>query len=193
MILAFSTSSPLASVALISRTGEVLASAEKLAQMAASSACLELLDSILQKSNCSLADVTVFVSDLGPGSFTGVKVAVTLVKTFAFVSKANCAGVTSFDLIDPKGTVVFPSKKGEWFVRRPGEEALRVSQLPQELFAGFGPGIEEPKYPHASMVSLQLSNLTEVEPEKLVPLYLIEPSISSPKRPLSPMQGPLNA
>ena len=185
MIAAFSTSCPLASVALISAKGEVLASSEELSPMRASGTCLNLLRALLDNRSASLADIELFASDLGPGSFTGVKVGVTLAKTLAFAQGKKAAGAPSFDLIDPSGVVVMPSKKGEWFVRRPGEQPVRSHELPAGRFSGFGPGIENPVFPHAERFAKLVDRLVSVEAELLVPNYVIEPSISVPKKPFA--------
>jgi tRNA threonylcarbamoyladenosine biosynthesis protein TsaB len=180
VIVAFSTSSPLASVAVISRQGVVLGSSEELAPMRASGACLSLLSALLFSLNLKLSDADIFVSDLGPGSFTGVKVGVTLAKTLAFANGKLAAGTSSFDLIDPSGIVVLPSKKGEWFIRRVGEEAFRSTSLPDDPFSGYGVGIEPMTYPRAERFAGMV--LEAVAPENLVPSYLMEPSISVPKK-----------
>lgn len=189
MIVAFSTSSPLASVAVISRDGVVLGSSEELAPMRASGASLNLLQALLATLKLDLSSAELFVSDLGPGSFTGVKVGVTLAKTLAFARGRLTAGVASFDLIDPGGVVVIPSKRGEFFVRRVGEEVARHSELPVGAFSGYGPGVETTTYPRAEGFARVLDKLRPVAAELLVPEYLIEPSISAPKRPFLKAEG----
>lgn len=149
--------------------------------MAASGACLELLESLLARVGKSIGDAQLFLSDWGPGSFTGVKVGVTLAKTLAFANGKQTGGARSFELIAVDQTVLFPSKKGEWFIRRPGQEPVRSSELPQEHFVGFGPGIENPSYPRAEKFALLLDRIKPVAPELLLPEYLIEPAISQPK------------
>ncbi len=180
MIVAFSTSSPLASVAVISSDGVVLGSSEELAPMRASGACLSLLSALLSSLGLELSTADLFASDLGPGSFTGVKVGVTLAKTLAFANGTQVVGAMSFDLIDPASLVVLPSKKGEWFIRRPGEAAFRSTSLPNEPFLGYGTAIEPLTYPRALLFAGL--DLEAVAPEVLTPSYLMEPSISVPKR-----------
>lgn len=185
MIVAFSTSSPQASVALVAPDGAVLASREEYAPMQASGACFRQLSSLFEETGLSLADATLFAADLGPGSFTGVKVAVTIAKTLAFSQGKPVVGADSFDLIDPSGVVVLPSKRGEFFVRIPGQEPIRTPDLPEGEYTGFGPDVEPMVYPNAARFGPLFERLTPLEPELLVPNYLIEPSISKPKAPLS--------
>lgn len=183
MIVGFSTSSPVASVALIDVGGEVLWSGSDEARHAASGACLKLLERGLRELGKDLAEASLFVADLGPGSFTGVRVGVTLAKTLAFAYGKETAGADAFDLIDFSGVVVLPSKRSEWFVRRPGQIPERVEVLPDSPFSGFGPGIESPRYPNAAGFAPLVGSLIRCAPEELVPGYLIEPSISTPKKP----------
>jgi tRNA threonylcarbamoyladenosine biosynthesis protein TsaB len=183
VIVAFSTSSPVASVALIDADGAILFQASEQAPTGASGACLALLERGLVESGRSLNEASLFAADLGPGSFTGVKVAVTLAKTFAFAHSRPTTGVSSFDLINPLGTAVLPSKRGEYFVRRLDADLTRQAGLPSGSYSGYGPEVTDPFYPSAANFALQLDRLAPIQPEALVPLYLIEPSISTPKKP----------
>lgn len=189
MIVAFSTSSPVASVALIGLDGRVLGSRAIEAPMKASGACIGMLQELLGECASQLGDATLFLADLGPGSFTGVKVAVTLAKTFALAHQVKASGANSFDLIDPESVVAFPSKRGEWFVRVPRQAVIRQSEYPEVAFVGFGPGVDSPTYPDASRFAALLDKLTLVDPEQLLPNYLIEPAISQPKSSLLGLGG----
>jgi tRNA A37 threonylcarbamoyladenosine modification protein TsaB len=151
--------------------------------MAASGACLQMLGELLGRTNKTISDVEVFVADIGPGSFTGVKVAVTLAKTLAFATGKMAGGITSFDLISVDHPVVVPSRKGEWFLRQPGATVERVAALPNGDFLGYGSGVNEQTFPDAANASGLLIVIKRVAPEHLVPNYIAEPSISTPKRP----------
>lgn len=180
MIVAFSTSSPMVSVAVIAMDGRVLASEQTLAPMRASEACLVLLE----KLKPTLDDVEMFAADLGPGSFTGVRVGVTIAKTFAYAQGVKAAGANAFDLIDPAAVVGLPSKKHECFVRVPGREPVRLAERPTGQIVGYGPWFEgEETFPDARRFATLIPTLKPVEPEALVPEYLIEPSITLPKKP----------
>ncbi len=177
MIFAFSTSSKVASVAVFDLGGELLFSGEDEANMRASEVCFALLE----RSGFAPNDGNLFLADIGPGSFTGTRVGVTIAKTLAFLSGGRCGGIDAFDLISPSEVVVFPSKKGEWFVRQPGDAPVRTVDLPPS-FIGFGPGIDEPIYPHARNFGALLASIQPMDPTEFNPGYLIEPSISIQKK-----------
>lgn len=183
MIIAFSSSSPLASTALLTDAGELIAGAKEEAKYNASGVCLRLLSGLLQAHNLTVAECTLFLADLGPGSFTGVKVAVTLAKTMAMAAGKPAGGLSAFDLISPDGVVVLPSKRGEFFVRGLDRDVATANDLPEEPYFGFGPGIEPPTYPLAARFAGQLGRVVRVSAELLVPEYLLAPSISVPNKP----------
>ena len=143
--------------------------------MRSSQACLELIP-----DGVNLAEFDAFAADLGPGSFTGVRVGIVLAKTFAYLHGKPCIGADAFDLIDATRTVAFPSKRGEFFVRRIGTQIERTTEVPDKAIGfGFEGG---DSYPHAGGFA-QIDSLELVTPEEFAPRYLLEPSISTPKKP----------
>jgi tRNA A37 threonylcarbamoyladenosine modification protein TsaB len=134
------------------------------------------------ESQFSLAQATLFAADIGPGSFTGVRVGVILAKTFAYTFDKPVAGASAFDLVSATETVVLPSKKGEYFVRHLGESPeLRAEVAATTL--GYGPTLQIQTPPHAGNFAAILSVLQPTTADKFVPEYLIPPSISQPKKP----------
>lgn len=189
MIVAFSTSSPYASVAALKEDGSVFWMGQRHAPMQASGACLALLDQMKEETGRGAQDAEVFAADIGPGSFTGVRVGVILAKTLAFVHQRMVIGANAFDLIDPDGVVVLPSKRGEYFVRIPGEAPLQTRELPLTSFQGFGVDVPEQRFPHAAGFAPLLAKLVREDPMTFAPRYLIEPSISQPKQPFGGAHG----
>jgi len=189
VIVAFSTSSPLTSVALIDPKGEVLVCRTRIAPQAASSACLALLDECLPIARKTIDEATLFVADIGPGSFTGTRVGVVMAKTMALDRACLCAGATSFDLISPDEDTFVPSKKGEWLLREPGIEPIRITVTPPKFVRGYAREGVSPDYPLASGFADILDRLVPVKPEELMPYYFHDPSISKPNKPYRQLGG----
>lgn len=179
MILVVSTSCPISSLAWI-HEDRVLWRGEREAPRSASYAIL----SLLEESGIDLAQAQGFVSDVGPGSMTGVKVGVTMAKTWAFAIGTPCAGITAFDLISSSSPVVITPRRGDHWLRKPGQPPRRLA--PEELGdPGLASLIEERAIPRAANALQILGSLEWIAPESLNPLYLSEPLISQAKKKLT--------
>ncbi len=179
MTLALSTSSPLVSVAVFGDDWRLLAQDETEAPRAASGAVIRMTLGSLTSLGLHLQDVRRIVVDVGPGSFTGVKVGLSITKTWGYALGVPVAGVTSFDLVSASGAVALPSKKGEFFFR---DEDGAVSIVPGESLSaaqGYGfPGGD--LRPHAAKADP--ARRVFADPMALEGFYVAEPSISQAKR-----------
>lgn len=63
---------------------------------------LELIDKTLKKQKKSLKDVTEIKVNLGPGSFTGLKVGISVANTLAWALKIPVNGQKIGKLVEPK-------------------------------------------------------------------------------------------
>lgn len=111
IILALDASSKTGAVALCD--GEKLLCEKKTAgERTHSESLLPLTDKVLKESGRELKDVDLFACVVGPGSFTGVRIAVCLVKGLAFASDKPCAAVSSLAAlaygVERKGCIVCP-------------------------------------------------------------------------------------
>lgn len=187
MILAFSSSSPICSVALLDDDGRLLAEMSDEAQRNASACMIGLMDLLLSANGTELNSINGFVADVGPGSFTGTRVAVMMAKTLAYGLGVQVAGASSLELIGAPCAIA--NRKGEWFVLRDASAAPElVHELPAEI-KGYGAGIEHAIYPRASSFATCWSKLTWVDPFEFLPQPLVAPSISTPKKPLMGSHG----
>lgn len=177
MIVAFSTSSPVASAAVFDAAGKVRYAGSRPAQGAASGACLAML----AEAAISPGEVELWLADVGPGSFTGTRVGVVLAMTFGWTHRARCGGADAFDLIARDRTVAIPNRRGEWLVRRPGESPEIVAAGSVEAI-GYAPELEETAYPYAARFAGLLATIERIAPEELRPRPVVPPSISTPKR-----------
>lgn len=182
MIIAFSTSSPIAAVALFDMDGALRWHGEEEAGHRAGGACLGMLQRCQEETGVGVERARLFLADLGPGSFTGVRVGVTLAKTLAYCRGVPAGGATAFDLISTVDAVAIPSKRGEFYFREPGKQPARVSTLPETDVRGYGFGGQDER-PSAAAFARLIDRIVPAAPEQLNPVYVAEPSISTPKKP----------
>jgi tRNA A37 threonylcarbamoyladenosine modification protein TsaB len=142
-----------------------------------------MLKNLMKALQLSNEQIAGYMADTGPGSFTGVKVGVTLAKTLAFASNSLVAGATSFDLIDKEQPVAIQIRRGYHLVRYPNGPVVSVTKPSQEIRPGYGEFHSSPSYPHAKNFESLFNQLSWVRPEVFVPSYMAEPNISQPKKP----------
>ncbi|MCH7902977.1 MAG: tRNA (adenosine(37)-N6)-threonylcarbamoyltransferase complex dimerization subunit type 1 TsaB [Armatimonadetes bacterium] len=181
MIAVISTSSPRVSVALISDSGAVVSSGTDPAKRQASEVAIRLLNEQLDQAQLSLKDVAAYAPDVGPGSFTGVRVGVTLCKMLAYAFDRQIVPVTAFDLISPAEPVAIHCKRDEYFLRIPQSQPTITTDKPESC-VGYGGDLGEQLLPDAANFARVMESLQEINPALVVPLYIAEPSISTPKR-----------
>jgi tRNA threonylcarbamoyladenosine biosynthesis protein TsaB len=105
MLLAFDTSTSIASVALVTDTTGAAADARLVAELTwqvgqrHSTELLERLEWLLAASRLSMSDLTGVAVALGPGSFNGVRVALATAKSLAFARDVPLYGVPTLDII----------------------------------------------------------------------------------------------
>lgn len=183
-VAVLSTSSPQVAVAILDGK-TVLSFGAELAPMQAEAALFRVLALALEEAALELPQVEGFIADIGPGSFTGVRVGVTVAKTLAWAQGVTVAGIASFDLI-ADGAVAVPSRREMYLLREaPGAlpREVREEEFEVEAVAGYGSALAEQRYPDPRRASLYLEALTWLPPEELLPWYVLEPGTSRPKTP----------
>ena len=60
---------------------------------------MPLVDKLLNENNTMVADIDLFACDIGPGSFTGIRIGVSTVKAFLDVTNKKAVGVTSLEIL----------------------------------------------------------------------------------------------
>lgn len=79
---------------------------EKTSNLAHSDTFMELIHNTLVLANVELKDIKYIALNIGPGSFTGIRVALSIAKGFAYNSDIKFVVYNSFDLIDAKKSEV---------------------------------------------------------------------------------------
>ncbi len=60
---------------------------------------MPLIDKVLKESNIRINDIDLFACDIGPGSFTGIRIGVSTIKAFLDVTNKKAVGVTSLEIL----------------------------------------------------------------------------------------------
>jgi tRNA threonylcarbamoyl adenosine modification protein YeaZ len=176
-LLAVETTTRVTSVALF-EDGVLVAS---LSREAKGDACLPMIDELLSARGISARDVARWAVDVGPGSFTGVRVGVSTVKGIAFATGAEVVAVNAFDaLAADDATVILEAGKGEVYFRiargDPGHAPLDAVKA---MIAGrservIGPGV----LPTAEGVGRVALARAPSDLDTLEPLYVRAPDLT---------------
>lgn len=94
LVLSLETSTLLGSVAL-SKNGQVLAFEESFRQGSHSEGLNASINRILAKCSLQLKDIDLFTTGIGPGSFTGIRISLNTIKTFAYCHNKPVAALDS--------------------------------------------------------------------------------------------------
>lgn len=99
---------------------------------------MPLIDELLKETNIKISDIDLFVCDIGPGSFTGIRIGVATTKAFVDVTQKKTIGITSLESlarnIDEDGTIftlldarnenvyygIFEKNKNDYFIKEIG-------------------------------------------------------------------------
>lgn len=150
LILSLETATRNGSVAL-TRGQRLLALRTGDAQTSHSNYLLQRVEEVLDEAGATLREVELFAVASGPGSFTGLRIGLATVKSFAATLKRSCVGVPTLAAVahaaglSPKTLAMIPAGRGEVFAQllnvdeagevTPLSEA--VHQHPARLLEGF--------------------------------------------------------
>jgi tRNA threonylcarbamoyladenosine biosynthesis protein TsaB len=169
-ILAFDSSGAACSAALWTR-GRI--AARRLEPMSRGQAerLMPMILAVMDDAGCAFADLTDIAVTVGPGSFTGIRVALAAARGLALAGKLPVAGITTFDAVleslpeaEAAGrafAIVIDSKRGDLFVqfydrdRRPiggpailaPASVLGLAPGTPLILAGDGAGLVRPLLP----------------------------------------------
>lgn len=97
-ILCIDTSNQMCSVAILEDT-TLLNKLELNNGLTHSETLMPLIRQLLDKCNLSLKDINLLVSDIGPGSFTGIRIGISTVKAFSDSLNIPCVGINSLEVL----------------------------------------------------------------------------------------------
>ena len=112
MIIFALDSSGSAASAAVMKDGIILAESYCNVGLTHSVTLLEICDQVFSRASLTPADVDVFAVSEGPGSFTGLRIGVSLIKGFAFQYDKPCISVSTMEAISRNvcspGTCIVP-------------------------------------------------------------------------------------
>ena len=84
---------------------------------------LTSISEVLELKKLRTSDINQLLVNVGPGSFTGIKVGLSIVQTFSIVHSTECRAYTSFDVIShlakmsdlPSDRILIYAYQGEYF------------------------------------------------------------------------------
>ena len=95
-ILSITTSSKICGVAILEDTS-IIAEINLDNGLTHSESLMPLIEKIFTQNNLTLSDIDLLVSDIGTGSFTGIRIGVSTIKAFSDSLGIPCIGVNSLD------------------------------------------------------------------------------------------------
>ncbi len=101
LVLAMDTSTPHGSVALLEDT-KLLAEVNGVSSLTHSERLLPALDLVLRQRDLTVKDMDAFAVTVGPGSFTGIRIGLSTVKSFALASGKPIAPVSTLKALGLK-------------------------------------------------------------------------------------------
>ena len=97
-ILSITTSSPVCGVAVLNNN-EVIYEITLNNGLTHSETLMPLISQVLRKANLALNEIDLLAVDIGPGSFTGIRIGVSTVKAFADSLQIPTIGITSLEAL----------------------------------------------------------------------------------------------
>lgn len=122
LILAIETATRAGSVAL-ARGAELLTAASGDPTASHSTNLIETVEGVLKSARAKLSEIDLFAAAVGPGSFTGLRIGLATIKSFAVCTGRSCAGVSTLAAIAHAAGVsehtvsLLPAGRGELFAQ----------------------------------------------------------------------------
>lgn len=143
LILALDTTTLSGSVALLRKT-RLLAEVNLESPMMHSEKLLPAIDFLLETNKLDIKDIDGYALSVGPGSFTGIRIGLSTIKSFSFASRKPIAPVSTLEALalklkDPHTHLLSPlldAKKGEVYAALFESRGRRLKELvPQGAYS----------------------------------------------------------
>lgn len=133
LILSLETATRAGSIALV-RGEALLASRAGDAQISQSTNLLENIKAVLDEAGQTLREIDIFAVATGPGSFTGLRIGLATVKSFAATLRRPCIGIQTLHAVahaagESRCTIaMLPAGRGEVYAQRLAVSNIGVVQ-----------------------------------------------------------------
>lgn len=189
MLLAIDTTAQLATAALFCN-GALLCEREADATKKHAETILPLIDAMLEENGVTIGQMDGFAVDIGPGSFTGVRIGVSLINALAFAAGKKIILVDSLmtlayaasetekpvcAMIDARNGNAYAAlyQGGKTLIEPCAvETGAFLAQLPQDAILVGDLAGEEKTYPRARFVGLAALQLGAQACDEAEPMYL---------------------
>ena len=128
IVLAFDTSAAHCAAALL--LGDRVVTRVEVMAKGQAERLVPMLDELLAGEGVDWPAITCLAVGVGPGNFTGIRIAVALARGLALGLKVPAVGVTGFEAAGAGGTVSIPAPRGQFYVKRVGEAAVIADAEP---------------------------------------------------------------
>lgn len=195
VILAFDASAQHCSVAVVQ--GEtMLAHRHETMAKGQAERLMGLITDTLEEAELTLENVDVIGVGIGPGNFTGIRIAVSAARGLALGLGCPAVGISGFDALhygqEGPCSCVIDARRNEVYLKTygPGEEQSTPRLMPAEDIS-FGAGLvigqggEKPKFTQAEAIARLAAERVQTERRKPAPLY-IRPADAAPARDIAP-------
>lgn len=133
--IAIETSARSGSIALVESDGTLLAEQQFPHDLKHAAALISILDALTRFHRWAPTDVEEIYVSAGPGSFTGLRVGITVAKTLALSLNAKIVAVPTTDVLvrnNPEGwqsaLIVLDAKRGQIFTARYTQQGGQITQ-----------------------------------------------------------------
>jgi len=162
---------------------------------------LPLIDELLEQNGVVIGDIDLFAVDIGPGSFTGVRIGVSLVNALAFATGKSIVSVnallalaTAVDETNRAVCTLIDARNGNAYAAlyEAGQEKLApegvelnsfLMRIPADAVFVGDIHVSNPVYPRADDVGRAALQRLETARETAEPLYLRPSQAERLKRP----------
>jgi tRNA threonylcarbamoyladenosine biosynthesis protein TsaB len=138
LILGIDTSTSILDVAIFNSNGNLLANETSDEEKTHSQRAMIAVDNVLKKANKTINDISVFAACTGAGSYTGVRIGVSIAKGLALATGGEYKTISSFDLMahGKKGLIIpiIDARRGAVFasVYEDGKEIIAPRRIALE-------------------------------------------------------------